>query len=216
MLSPLDQTSLMVAFFGVVSGLLMYYSLNLANRMYDFKKDKKEKRNAIKNSIETQKVLPLVSNIFVMMLPKMKVDYDELKTKADTLEETLENKSDVVLDDVVPSNIEEDLESIIFNKENWLKLDSKIKNLEETINKLSEVDEVFDKYLSYMTHFSRLLFVLTIIVATVIPIYVLGNFIYWVIWGIAIMQVSICLIILRIYAAKASSELEEYEDSYLW
>ena len=184
-----DQTNWLLAFFAVVSGLLMYYALNLANRMDTFKKEKKDVRNAIKSSMEVQNVRPIIINVVTMLLSKLNLKED--------------------------NNFEEELESIIYTTENWVKLDSEVRSLQEKIDGLSEVDEVFDRYISYTSYFSKILFPLTFIVAAIIPVFLFGDTIAWVLWIVSVVQVTVCSCAIKWKASKASSKFDAYEDTYV-
>lgn len=182
-----DQTQWLLAFFAVVSGLLMYYALNLSNGMNTFKKEKKDARNAIKNSMEIQNVLPIITNVCMLLLSKVDIS----------------------------KKLEDEIEPIIYSKDTWAKLNSEIIKLEEKINELSEVDKVFDCYINYSSYFSKILFPLTLIFVAIIPIYIFGDLIAWTVWIIALVQVSVCLCIIKYKASKACSKLDAYEDSYV-
>ena len=184
-----DQTQWLLAFFGVVSVLLTYYALNLDKRMDKLKKDKKETRNLIKKNMEVQNVRPVLVEIFSMC--SSKIDFEDT------------------------TKFEEELESLIFLSENWMKLDSEIRILGEKMKEISEVDNVFNKYIMYTSYFSKILFLLVFIIAAIIPVYVFGGLIAWVLWAIAWIQVTICLCIIKWKAWKASLTFDRYEDAYI-
>lgn len=184
-----DQTQWLLAFFGVVSVLLTYYALNLDKRMDKLKKDKKETRNLIKKNMEVQNVRPVLVNVFSMC--SSKIDFEDT------------------------AKFEEELESLIFLSENWMKLDSELRILGEKMKEISEVDNVFNKYIMYTSYFSKILFLLVFIIAATIPVYVFGGLIAWVLWAIALIQVTICLCIIKWKAWKASSTFDTYEDTYI-
>ena len=184
-----DQTQWLLAFFGVVSVLLTYYALNLDKRMDKLKKDKKETRNLIKKNMEVQNVRPVLVEIFSMC--SSKIDFEDT------------------------TKFEEELESLIFLSENWMKLDSEIRILGEKMKEISEMDNVFNKYIMYTSYFSKILFLLVFIIAAIIPVYVFGGLIAWVLWAIAWIQVTICLCIIKWKAWKASSTFDRYEDAYI-
>lgn len=199
-----DQTTLLLAFFTVVSGLLVAYALNLARGMNSFKKEKKDIRNVIKNSMEAQNVLPIMVNAFIMLFSKLNLqkEFNEGNITEENIEEKLGEKA-------------EELESIIYAKESWVKLDSEIRSLEEKIRELSDVDRFFNSYVSYSSHFSKVLFILTFVVATIIPVYLFDNLIIWVLWLVALVQVVVISCIIKFKAWRAGLKFERYEDTYV-
>lgn len=199
-----DQTNWLLAFFTVVSGLLVAYALNLANGMDTFKKEKKDVRNAIKNSIEYQSVLPIIVNVFTILFSKLnlKEEFKEGGINEGNVEEKFKEKL-------------EELEEIINAKETWAKLDSEIRSLEDKAKELSEVDRVFDRYISYSSYFSKILFPLTFIVAAIIPVYLFGDLLAWVLWLVALVQVAIISCAIKWKALRACSKFDAYEDSYV-
>jgi hypothetical protein len=178
-----DQTNWLLAFFTVVTTLLTLYSINLSKGMDNFKKNRKDIRNAIKNSMEIQNVRPIMANIFSLLSSKA--------TK------------------------EQSVEDLIYNSETWVKLNSEIKHVEDKIREMAYVDIVFNDYISYSSYFSRVLFPLVLIVALVIPVFLFGDLIAFIIWLIAIIEVSIILSVVKWNASKACSKFEGYEDIYI-
>lgn len=187
-LSP-DQTNWLLAFFTVVTTLLILYSINFAKGMDNFKKEKKDTRNAIKNSMEVQNVRPIMVNVFTLL--SSKIDLTE------------------------SASLEDELESIIYSTETWVKLDTGIRNLEEKVKEMAEVDEVFDGYVSYTSHFSKILFLLTLTVSLVIPVLLFDNSVAWAIWILAVVEVSISVCIVKWKTLKISSRFDSYEDDYV-
>jgi ABC-type transport system involved in cytochrome bd biosynthesis fused ATPase/permease subunit len=157
--------------------------------MDTFKKEKKDIRNAIKNSMEVQNVRPIIINVYTTLLSKLNLEG--------------------------VNNLEEELESIIYSTETWVKLDSGIRNLEGSINDIAEVDKVFESYISYTSYFSKILFLLTLMAALIIPVFLFGDSIAWVLWLVALVQVSVCLCIIKWKASNASSKFDDYEDTYV-
>lgn len=184
-----DQTQWLLAFFGVLSVLLTYYALNFDKRIDKLKKDKKDNRNLIKKNMEVQNVRPVLVKIFSMC--SSKIDFEDT------------------------AQFEEELESLIFLSENWMKLDSEIRMLGEKMKEISEVDDVFNKYITYTSYFSKILFLLVFITAVIIPVYIFGDLIAWILWAIASIQIIICLCIIKWKAWKASSTFDRYEDAYI-
>ncbi len=182
-----QQTQWLLVFFSVVSGLLTAYSLNFANGMNAFRKDKKEIRNKIKDSIEQQKILPILNSVCSLIFSKIGLN----------------------------DNKEEKLELTIYNKDAWKKLDNEVNNLEQQTNELSEVDRTCDRYLMYTSYFSRILFLLCFTVAMVIPVYIFDVFLAWIVWAIFLTEVMICLSITKWRASNACSKFDTYEDSYV-
>ena len=66
-----DQTQWLLVFFGAVSALLMYYTLNLDKKMDKLKKEKKENRNQIKRNIEGLHVYPVLQKFSSMFYSKL-------------------------------------------------------------------------------------------------------------------------------------------------
>lgn len=184
-----DQIEWVIFLLGLLIGLPISYLLSLTSKSDTIKKEKKDTRNAIKNSIEIQDVLPVIIKIFT----------------------TLSSKVDLEDSD----NLEEELESIIYTKEDWVRLDSEIRTLEEKISELAKVDRIFDNYMRYTSYFSKILFVFILVLLAIIPVYLFGDLVAWVIWIIGLIQVSICLALVKWKACKSSSEFDRYEDSYI-
>ena len=156
--------------------------------MDTFKKDRKDVRNAIKNSMEFQNVKPIMANIFMLLNSKI---------------------------DVAKEQNVEAIESMIYNSETWVKLDSEIRRLEEKIRQISDVDKVFNDYIVYSSYFSKFLFLLVIVVAAVIPVFLFGELLALTVWLIALTEVSIGLLVIKWKAARACSKFENYEDIYV-
>jgi len=184
-----DQTQWLLAFFAVVSGLLMYYALNHDKKIDKIRKDSKEKRNIIKKNMEVQNVRPLLIKIFSMC--SSKIDFED------------------------KAQFEKELESIIYYSETWKKLDSELRTLRDKMKEIAEVDNVFKKYMTYTSFINKSLFLFTFIIAAIIPVYVFGDLLAWIIWGIAVIQISCIICIKKWKASKAYSKFEIYEDIYI-
>lgn len=189
-----DQTQWLLAFFVAVSGLLMAYTLNLDKKMDKIKKEKKESRNKIKRNIEGLYVYPVmqkISSIFYSKLCSMGIDHK------DTVK------------------VEEVLDSLFEVSQSWTKLYSQLRLLGERTKEISNVDSLFNKYMMYNSYLTKILFLFTSVIFAIIPVYVFGGLITWMIWAIAFIQVSICLCIIKWKACKASSRFDTYEDLYI-
>ena len=184
-----DQAQWLLFFLGVAIGLPLSYALNLTSKLDSIKKEKKDARNIIKHSIEIQNILPLIIKVFTTLSSKL--DFDDVE------------------------NFEEEVESIIYTKENWVRLDLEIRTLEEKISDLAKVDKIFDIYMRYTSYFSKILFPFVLIILAIVPVIIFGDLIAWILWIIALIQVSICLFVVKWKAWKASSEFDAYEDSYI-
>jgi hypothetical protein len=183
-----DQTNWLLAFFTVVTTLLTLYSINLSKGMDTFKKNRKDVRNAIKNSMEFQNVKPIMANIFTLLNSRINI------AKKQKVEE---------------------IESMIYNSETWVKLDSEIRLLEEKMRQISDVDKVFNDYIVYSSYFSKILFPLVIVVALVIPVFLFGGLLALTVWLTALTEISIGLLIIKWKASRACSKFENYEDIYV-
>ena len=184
-----DQIPWVLFFLGLLIGLPISYVVNLANKMDTVKKEKKDTRNAIKNSIEIQDILPLIIRVFTTL--SSKIDFKNV------------------------GNFEEEVESLIYKKENWVRLDSDLRTLEEKISELAKVDRIFDNYIRYTSYFSKILFSFIIVISAIVPVYLFGDLVAWVIWVLALIQVSMCLILVQLKSCNASKEFDKYEDSYI-
>jgi len=113
------------------------------------------------------------------------------------------------------SQVEEELDSLFEVSQSWKKLDSELRLLGERMNEISDVENLFNKYMMYTSYFTRILFLFTFTLFAIIPVYIFGGLIVWIIWAIAIIQVSICLCVIKWKACKASSRFDTYEDLYI-
>lgn len=159
--------------------------------MDNFKKENKDIRDAIKNSIENQKFLPLISDILslvVKRLPSQSLD------------------SDLFYQEIF---------TVIHQRESWLELDRSLYSLEEVVKELDDVESTYKNYVTNMSYISKLLIFLTIGIITVIPVYILKNQFIWFIWIIALIELSIITIFLYLKAYKYSSIFENYENKYV-
>jgi len=153
------------------------------------KKNKRETRNAIKNSIETQEILPLISEIVSMLSKKVQFSFN-LK-------------------------IEEEIESIIYSKETWTQLDRKLWDLEKEISVLEKVDNLCTNLIKYHNWAGYALLWLIALDALGLIIYYLQSVILLSLWGIMVVETIIFFIIIRWKLHIGGRQFDDYEDEYI-